>query len=97
MIGIPPLAGFFTKYYVIYDLVAIEDYNLAIFAVLASVIAAFYYLRIIKAMYFDESESSIALPRIKYSIFALLCVSVFFLVGFIMYFAEYFNNLKLLV
>ena len=56
MAGIPPLAGFFAKWYVF--MAAIEN-GLAILAVigaLSSVIAAFYYLRIIKVMYFDEAE-----------------------------------------
>jgi NADH-quinone oxidoreductase subunit N len=52
--GIPPLAGFFAKFYVF--LAAIESglYVLAVIGVLASVVGAFYYLRIIKIMYFDE-------------------------------------------
>ncbi len=54
MAGIPPLAGFFGKLYVF--LAAIESglYTLAILGVVASVVGAFYYLRIIKIMYFDE-------------------------------------------
>ena len=52
--GIPPLAGFFAKFYVF--LAAIESglYVLAVIGVLASVVGAYYYLRIIKIMYFDE-------------------------------------------
>ena len=52
--GIPPLAGFFAKFYVF--LAAIESglYVLSVIGVLASVIGAYYYLRIIKIMYFDE-------------------------------------------
>ncbi|MDQ0316274.1 NADH-quinone oxidoreductase subunit NuoN [Amorphus orientalis] len=52
--GIPPLAGFFGKFYVF--LAAIEGglYALAIIGVLASVVSAFYYLRIVKLIYFDE-------------------------------------------
>ena len=55
MAGIPPLAGFFGKFYVF--LAAIEGhlYGLAVIGVLTSVIAAFYYLRIVKLMYFDET------------------------------------------
>jgi NADH-quinone oxidoreductase subunit N len=52
--GIPPLAGFFAKFYVF--LAAIESglYVLSVIGVLASVVGAYYYLRIIKVMYFDE-------------------------------------------
>jgi NADH-quinone oxidoreductase subunit N len=52
--GIPPLAGFFAKFYVF--LAAIESglYVLAVIGVLLSVVGAFYYLRIVKIMYFDD-------------------------------------------
>ncbi|MBD0414834.1 NADH-quinone oxidoreductase subunit NuoN [Oryzicola mucosus] len=52
--GIPPLAGFFAKWYVF--LAAMESglYALAVIGVLASVVGAYYYLRIIKIMWFDE-------------------------------------------
>ena len=54
MAGIPPLAGFFGKFYVFFAAVEANLFALAIIAVLASVVAAYYYLRIIKIMYFDE-------------------------------------------
>ncbi len=52
--GIPPLAGFFAKYFVFVAAIEAGLYALAIIGVLASVIGAFYYLRIIKTMWFDE-------------------------------------------
>jgi NADH-quinone oxidoreductase subunit N len=62
MAGIPPLAGFFGKFYVF--LAAIESglYTLAIVGVLSSVIGAFYYLRIVKLMYFDEPVETFDTP-----------------------------------
>ena len=57
MAGIPPLAGFFAKLYVLMAVVHAGLIWVAILAVLASVIAAFYYLRIIKVMYFDAQEN----------------------------------------
>lgn len=54
MAGIPPLAGFFGKFYVFKSLINDGWYVLAVIGVLSSVIAAFYYLRIVKIMYFDE-------------------------------------------
>lgn len=54
MAGIPPLAGFFGKLYVFMAAVNAGLYTLAIIGVLASVVSAFYYLRIIKLMYFDD-------------------------------------------
>ena len=55
MAGIPPLAGFFAKFYVFNAAIAGHLYGLAVIGVLSSVIAAFYYLRIVKFMYFDEA------------------------------------------
>lgn len=54
--GIPPLAGFFAKYFVFLAAIEAELYALAIIGVLASVVGAFYYLRIIKIMWFDDGE-----------------------------------------
>ncbi|MCF6321715.1 MAG: NADH-quinone oxidoreductase subunit NuoN [Rhizobiaceae bacterium] len=56
--GIPPLAGFFAKYFVFLAAIEAELYALAIIGVLSSVVGAFYYLRIIKIMWFDEGEDS---------------------------------------
>jgi NADH-quinone oxidoreductase subunit N len=52
--GIPPLAGFFAKFYVFLAAVQAGLYALAVIGVVASVVGAYYYLRIIKIMYFDE-------------------------------------------
>jgi NADH-quinone oxidoreductase subunit N len=54
MAGIPPLAGFFGKVYIFMSAVNEGLYVLAIIGVLSSVIGAFYYLRIVKIMYFDD-------------------------------------------
>ncbi len=52
--GIPPLAGFFAKFYVFLAAIEGELYVLAVIGVLLSVVGAFYYLRIVKIMYFDD-------------------------------------------
>jgi NADH-quinone oxidoreductase subunit N len=52
--GIPPLAGFFAKFYVFLAAIEAQLYVLAVIGVLSSVVGAFYYLRVIKIMYFDE-------------------------------------------
>jgi NADH-quinone oxidoreductase subunit N len=52
--GIPPLAGFFAKFYVFMAAVQSGLYILAIIGILSSVVGAFYYLRVIKIIYFDE-------------------------------------------
>lgn len=54
MAGIPPMAGFFGKLYVFLAAIESQLYSLAVIGVLTSVVGAFYYLRIIKLMYFDE-------------------------------------------
>ena len=54
MAGIPPLAGFFGKFYIFLAAIEGELYTLAVIGVLTSVVGAFYYLRIIKIMYFDD-------------------------------------------
>ena len=54
MAGIPPLAGFFGKYFVFLAAIDAGLYVLAVIGVLSSVVAAFYYMRIVKVMYFDE-------------------------------------------
>jgi NADH-quinone oxidoreductase subunit N len=56
MAGIPPLAGFFAKFYVFYAAVEQHLYALAVIGVLASVIAAYYYLRVVKIMFMDEAR-----------------------------------------
>src|SRR5947208_8312042 len=52
--GIPPLAGFFAKWYVFLAAIKAGLFALAVVGVLASVVGAYYYLVIIKTMYFDE-------------------------------------------
>ncbi|TBG20333.1 NADH-quinone oxidoreductase subunit NuoN [Rhizobium leguminosarum] len=58
--GIPPLAGFFAKYFVFVAAIEAKLYALAIIGVLASVVGAYYYLRVIKLMWFDEATGEFA-------------------------------------
>ena len=58
MAGVPPLAGFFAKFYVFLAAIKAGLYMLAVIGVLASVVGAYYYLAIIKVMYFDEPAES---------------------------------------
>ena len=55
--GIPPLAGFFAKWYVFVAAVEAKLYALAVIGVVTSVVGAYYYLRIVKIMYFDEAKA----------------------------------------
>ena len=63
--GLPPAVGFYAKLVVLQALVATGDtfyLGLAIAAVMLSLIGAFYYLRVVKVMYFDEPQDSAPLP-----------------------------------
>ncbi len=53
--GIPPLAGFFAKFYIFTAVIEQKMYSLAIIGLLTTVVSAFYYLKIIKIIYFDDS------------------------------------------
>ena len=56
--GIPPLGGFFAKFYVFMSVVEEKMFALAIIGLLTTVVSAFYYLKIIKTIYFDENKLS---------------------------------------
>jgi NADH-quinone oxidoreductase subunit N len=60
--GVPPLAGFFGKFYVFMAAINAGLYTLAVLGVLSSVVGAYYYLRIVKIMYFDEAAEPLAKP-----------------------------------
>lgn len=74
--GIPPLAGFFAKYFVFVAAIQAGLYALAVIGVLASVVGAFYYLRIIKIMWFDEPADEFV-PMPSELRLVLLCSGVF--------------------
>ena len=81
--GIPPLAGFFAKFYVFMAVIKSEMYFLAITGLLSTVIAAFYYLRIIKIIYFDpEKEKFDAHHNIALKV-SLFITTIFILFYFI--------------
>ena len=70
--GIPPLAGFFAKFYVFMAVIKVEMYTLAIIGLITTVISAFYYLRIIKIIYFDDPKEIFEIDKnlgLKVSLF----------------------------
>ena len=96
--GIPPLAGFFAKFYIFMAVIEQSMYFLAITGLLATVVSAFYYLRIIKVIYFDPE-------KIKYDkdhnlgLKLTLIVSIFFLITYFVYpsiLTELVNNINLI-
>jgi NADH-quinone oxidoreductase subunit N len=60
--GVPPLAGFFGKFYIFMSAINAGLYTLAVIGVLSSVVGAYYYLRIVKIMYFDDVSEPLAKP-----------------------------------
>jgi NADH-quinone oxidoreductase subunit N len=63
MAGVPPLAGFFGKFYIFLAAIKAGFYILAVIGMLATVVGAYYYLAIVKVMYFDEAaEGFYAMP-----------------------------------
>jgi NADH-quinone oxidoreductase subunit N len=81
--GIPPLAGFFAKFYVFLAAIQAGLFALAVIGVLASVVGAYYYLLIIKIMYFDEPAK--AFEPMPYQLKAVLAVSGLFNLLFFVY------------
>jgi NADH-quinone oxidoreductase subunit N len=80
--GIPPLAGFFAKFYVFLAAIEGKFYALAVIGVLASVVGAYYYLRIVKIMYIDEPVARF-LPMPKAIGFVMIASAVFTILFFV--------------
>ena len=80
--GVPPLAGFFGKYFIFLAAVKAGLVPLAIIGVLTSVVAAAYYLRIVKLMYFDEPVQPID-PVPEFGLRAVLTFSALYMLLFV--------------
>ena len=96
--GIPPLAGFFAKFYIFMAVIEQSMYFLAIIGLLTTVISAFYYLRLIKVIYFDPE-------KIKYDkdhnlgLKLTLIISTFLLIFYFVYpsiLIKLVNNINLI-
>ena len=83
LIGVPPLAGFFGKYLVFLAAIEAKLYALSIIGVLSSAVGAYYYLRIIKIMYFDEAKQ--LLGPVPAEVKLVLGVSGAFVLLFVLY------------
>ena len=82
--GIPPLAGFFAKFYIFKAVIESEMYLLAIVGLISSVISAFYYLRIIKIMYFDkkiDKFDDMSGLGVKLSLFTSTLIILFYFIS----------------
>ena len=91
MAGIPPLAGFFGKLYVFLAAIEAGLYILAVIGVVSSVIGAFYYLRIVKVMYFDEPVEELDSP-VRRELGTVITVSGLFTLLFFLWPAPILNG-----
>jgi NADH-quinone oxidoreductase subunit N len=82
--GIPPLAGFFAKFYVFLAAINAGLYPLAIIGMLASTVGAYYYLRIVKVMYFDEPAAPFE-RHMGFELTSILAISSFINLFFFIY------------
>ena len=81
--GIPPLAGFFAKFYIFKAVLEQSMYFLAIVGLLSTVVAAFYYLRIIKIMYFDKEKEKYDTDHSLWLKFSLTASTLLILIYFV--------------
>ena len=89
--GIPPLAGFFAKFYIFMSVIENEMYTLAVIGLLTTVISAFYYLKVIKIIYFDDLK--MPFDQIKnINITSTIFISCIILTSFFLY-PSYLNNI----
>ena len=81
--GIPPLAGFFAKFYIFKSVLEQSMFFLAVVGLLSTVVAAFYYLRLIKIMYFDEEKEKFDTDHSLWLKFSLGVSTLLILIYFI--------------
>jgi len=82
--GIPPMAGFFAKFYIFISVIEESMYFLAIVGLLSTVVAAFYYLKIIKIIYFDEAKRKYDQPK-YFGLKLSLAISTLFVLLYFIY------------
>ena len=85
MAGIPPLAGFCSKFYIFFSALNASLYFFAFLGVITSVISCFYYIRLIKIMYFEKPSHWIVYKPVCPEIALILGVSLFFILFFFFY------------
>jgi len=94
--GIPPVAGFFGKFFLFTAAASKGYYILVLIAVLNATVSLYYYLRVVKAMFIDKNENPI--PYFKSDLITrmslAICLSGVFLIGFFGFVYEYFFRLS---
>ena len=85
MAGIPPLAGFYSKAYLFFATMSSNLYVLALVGVLMSVLSCFYYIRLVKVMYFEVPKNWCSFLRVPYENALTLAISLFFIIFLMAY------------
>lgn len=85
MAGIPPLAGFYSKAYLFFAALSSNLYLVAVIGVLCSVLSCFYYIRLVKIMYFEAPKNWCSFSRIPLENAITLAITVFFISFFMFY------------
>jgi NADH-quinone oxidoreductase subunit N len=79
--GIPPLAGFFGKYYVFFEAIKAKHIAVVIVAVITSAISVYYYFKLILAMWTKDSEESSFSADLPYTVIATICLLITLVLG----------------
>jgi proton-translocating NADH-quinone oxidoreductase chain N len=74
--GIPPLAGFFSKFFILFDAITNASYVLALIGIITSMISCFYYIRIIQIIYFGQLKQWTTIQKISKEISIVLTTSI---------------------
>jgi NADH-ubiquinone oxidoreductase chain 2 len=97
MAGVPPLVGFFAKYMVLYSAIEKGYYFLALVGIIASVISASYYLRIIRVINFEENKSEKKIHPITITLHSyVIAILTLFILVFILSPSLFLNSSNLL-
>ena len=83
--GIPPLAGFYGKAFLFWAALSSSQYLLALVGIIASAISCFYYIRIVKIMYFEAPQNWLTFSRISKESSIILAITLLFVVGLMGY------------
>ena len=83
--GIPPLAGFYGKAFLFWAALSSSQYLLALVGIIASAISCFYYIRIVKIMYFEAPQNWLTFSRISKENSIILAITLLFIIGLMGY------------
>ena len=93
MAGIPPMAGFFAKFTVLQQIMFSQSYYISVIYVIFSVVAAYYYLKVIKVIYFDETKDIIEINNSK-TMKVIILTGVIFNFFFIVFWSDISNYIN---